>query len=361
MARQRRGFTLVELLVVIGIIAVLIGILLPALSRARDSANTTKCASNLRNIGHGMDMYLADNKGTFPAAYTYNYMHIQGGVESPPSAIWGYVHWSSYLYSTGLANSNQAVFGATRGWDIFRCPVLDNGGLPPCNTFAGNLDAGQSVDNKPTTPPPNSDKPWLGNDYQAPRLSYTVNEALCPRNKFVLGFQNCTVTYHYVRAASVKHSAQVILATEFNNDWHMVQAAGENDPSILVCKSHRPISGFIDQSPANSAQQWDLSQPTPPFPGSRLKMFRRVTENDLAPNPTFTSDPSPNTTLDWVGRNHGNMGVDSTGWNINNSNFLYVDGHVETKHVRTTIGSGPSWEWGDFVYSVQGGTSVSGY
>ncbi len=68
-ATARRAFTLVELLVVVGIIAVLVGILLPTLGRAREQANIAQCMSNLRQIGVGFELYSQLSKGQMPLPY----------------------------------------------------------------------------------------------------------------------------------------------------------------------------------------------------------------------------------------------------------------------------------------------------
>jgi prepilin-type N-terminal cleavage/methylation domain-containing protein/prepilin-type processing-associated H-X9-DG protein len=64
--RHRAGFTLIEILVVLAIIAILMAFLLPALEKSREKANQVRCASNLNQIGLAISMYANDNHGNYP-------------------------------------------------------------------------------------------------------------------------------------------------------------------------------------------------------------------------------------------------------------------------------------------------------
>jgi prepilin-type N-terminal cleavage/methylation domain-containing protein/prepilin-type processing-associated H-X9-DG protein len=118
--RSTSGFTLVELLVVIGIIAVLISILLPALGAARRQSNTVKCMASLKQIGNSLQLYAQDNKGYWPSA-----RDRLAGTSGVPGTAADHHSWTDLLakYMMKIAPQNYVdIASIRRNSVIWGCP-----------------------------------------------------------------------------------------------------------------------------------------------------------------------------------------------------------------------------------------------
>lgn len=131
--QRLRGFTLVELLVVIGIIALLISMLLPALNRARDAARTVACLSQLRQIGHASALYTVDHNGylvpsfTMPATPDGDRVHQFLMAYVPNTA--GRTVWTCQNAIPGINNEFPMTYGANQSVHAFMNNTLPK--IPP--------------------------------------------------------------------------------------------------------------------------------------------------------------------------------------------------------------------------------------
>ena len=115
--RRRQAFTLVELLVVVGIIAILIAMILPALNRARDSARQVKCLSNMRELVLAWSMYAGENKGRLCGSNTPA-MPAAGRID---------FNWVTQEGGRDTINSIKAgaLFKYLNSIEVYHCPNMD--------------------------------------------------------------------------------------------------------------------------------------------------------------------------------------------------------------------------------------------
>lgn len=282
-----RGFTLVELLVVIGIIALLISVLLPALSKARQQANLVTCQTHLRQIGQAIAIYVDDYKGVLPYGY-WNGTNTTAGYNAAAAGDWSTLI-SNELTGKGATYGTQATTGGAQ--------LFNRGVFLDVDTVPGDAPVHYSCH---------------------PRLMPSID--VLPPGAVLLFDGTATHGIVPYKIGSIHHSADIVLVmdgTQIQNDPTALD--GGNDPNYWGASAT-----------AWTVDGWRLLGGDIYPPDFLLSGTSR--SDDGAPiNPGFNKEYDGSTSDGGFV-----VGVSTFGdirWrHLNNTtaNFLYVDGHVDS-------------------------------
>ncbi|MCG3137536.1 MAG: hypothetical protein HJJLKODD_01382 [Phycisphaerae bacterium] len=327
------GFTLVELLVVVAIIALLLSILLPSLSGARKQARTLVCASHLSDVGKMMYFYLGQYNDVYPASYFYandaeGRINLDEQYSGSQDALYGYIHWSWMLYGNGAGKENS-----------FTCPEIPRGGLArtnPGDQYA-DIEPGQVLADPYRTAP--YDPPT---DRQARRIAYAANGLIMPRNKFTHAASGGQRINRFVNSTQLTMPEKTVLMTEYIANYRVNSKHVAEAGSMLgyQVKSHRPIVPAYHLG-------WGKDEYGPPetngsYLYSEASDYGLLPYGDLMSSDAISVVDQPGVSeANLVGRHHQEE----------TAQWLYIDSHVERKHVREIY---EKKEWGDRYYSLSG-------